>query len=38
MPFNLLGEPFPLVLLELSLQLVAMVTTGLVIALTYRRP
>ena len=37
-PFNLLGEPFPLVLLELSLQLVAMLVTGLVIALAYRQP
>ena len=35
-PFNLLGEPFPLVLLELALTLVAMVFTGVVIALIYR--
>lgn len=35
-PFNLLGEPFPLVLVELSLQLVAMVLTGVTIALLYR--
>lgn len=35
-PFNVLGEPFPLVLLELALELVAMVGTGIVIALVYR--
>lgn len=35
-PFNLLGEPFRLVLLELALTLVAMVITGVVIALMYR--
>lgn len=35
-PFNILGEPFPLVLVELSLQLIAMVATGLAIALVYQ--
>lgn len=35
-PFNLLGEPFPLVLVELALTLIAMAITGVVIALTYR--
>lgn len=35
-PFNILGEPFPLVLVQLSLQLVAMVLTGITIALFYR--
>jgi len=35
-PFNLLGEPFPLVLVELALTLVAMLITGVVIALLYR--
>ena len=35
-PFNLLGEPFQLVLVELSLQLVAMVLTGITIAFLYR--
>ncbi len=35
-PFNMLGEPLRLVALELGLQLVAMVTTGLVIAVIYR--
>lgn len=35
-PFNILGEPFPLVLVELSLQLIAMVATGIAIALVYR--
>lgn len=35
-PFNILGEPFRLVLLELSLLLVAMVLTGITIALSYR--
>lgn len=34
-PFNLLGEPIVLVLLELALQLVAMVVTGLAIAASY---
>lgn len=37
-PFNILGEPFRLVLLELGLQLVAMVATGVAIALVYRHP
>jgi hypothetical protein len=37
-PFNLLGEPFGLVLVELALQLVAMVATGIAIALIYRPP
>lgn len=35
-PFNLLGEPFPLVLLELFLLLIAMLVTGVVIAFAYR--
>lgn len=35
-PFNLFGEPFHLVLLELTLQLIAMVLTGLTIAGVYR--
>ena len=35
-PFNLLGEPFPLVLLELILLLAAMLVTGVVIAFVYR--
>lgn len=34
-PFNVLGEPFPLVLVELALELVAMVVTGTFIALVY---
>lgn len=35
-PFNVLGEPFPLVLVELVLELVAMILTGIAIALVYR--
>lgn len=34
-PYNMLGEPIRLVGLELALQLVAMVLTGIVIALVY---
>ena len=35
-PFNILGEPFRLVLLELALQLVAMLAMGMVVAVVYR--
>lgn len=34
-PFNVLGEPFPLVLVELVLEMVAMIATGIAIALVY---
>lgn len=37
-PFNVLWEPFRLVVVELALQLIAMVLTGLTIALVYRAP
>jgi len=37
-PFNVLGEPFRLVVVEMALQLVAMLLTGLTIALVYRGP
>ncbi len=36
MPFNMLWEPFALVVIELVLQLVAMVATSVVIASVYR--
>lgn len=35
-PLNVLGEPFALVLFELGLELVAMIVTGVAIALLYR--
>lgn len=35
-PFNVLWEPFGLVVVELVLQLLAMMATGVVIALVYR--
>ena len=34
-PFNLLGEPLRLVLVELSLQLIAMIATGIAVAWVY---
>jgi len=37
-PYNMLGEPIGLVGLELGLQLVAMIVTGIVIAVTYQTP
>lgn len=37
-PFNMFGEPFRLMVLELALELVAMAVTGVAIALTYRPP
>ena len=35
-PFNMLGEPFALVLIELTMQLIAMILTGLAVAFVYR--
>lgn len=35
-PFNMLGEPFTLTVVELALELVAMLATGVTIALLYR--
>jgi hypothetical protein len=35
-PFNMFGEPFRLMVLELALQFVAMTATGLTIAFIYR--
>lgn len=35
-PYNMFGEPFPLMALELALELVAMIATGTTIAFLYR--
>lgn len=37
-PFNVLWEPFRLVVVQLALEFIAMMLTGLTIALVYRAP